>query len=819
MNACGNKLNRYFISLAVFLTVLGVNPSWAGITEVENFVIRFYQLCLDRNPDDNGLDGWVSALLDGSQTGSDVAYGFIFSAEFEEKNTRNSEFLEVLYKAFFDRNPDPSGRDIWLAELDAGQDRLEVLNGFINSPEFIELCNAFGILAVKNDPDTPEEFSEAFVTRFYDLCLDRTPDPAGLAGWADALLSGADTGADIAQGFVFSKEFIAKGTSDSEFLLILYKAFFNRDPDQGGWEAWMADLKAGNNRKDVLDGFIYSNEFTGLCSQFGIKAYDSVPAPKSPFAGTWEGAMFPGHYIEFEVEDINGDIFITSANGSYVAIGCFNEQYAWETNQLQSKIVKNESQIHFPDEINYGDGRGMELHFYFDSDTKVHGTWIGETFCKPLIDGTFEAYRCVDKDQDGYDSCNECDDTNAAINWDADEICDGVDNDCDGEIDEGLFYPDIDGDGYGDANAAGQSCPVPENYVKDNTDCDDSNTSINPENDEISRNFLDDNCDGQIDEGFETISNISINSPGVIAMSPNGDYLYVTNSSEQSVRVLRTSDNTLIDTLSVDGEPYSLSITRDGKYLYVAYVKYYHSTKSNLMSIIQTSDNTVIDKISLGYYVGSGGISVLPDGDYVYLANNQQDSVSVLRTSDNAIINTIPVGDFPSNLIAAPNGDRVYVSNFLGPSISVIRISDNTVTNTIPTGFSPGGMTVTKAGDYVYVTGEGPDTVSAIRTSDNTITDIISVGLNPRGIAVSPDGKYVYVANRGEVTYCPGCPAGNTENWRGCSVSVILASNSTVLHNIPMGNGPTNIAIDPDGDHAYVTVPQENSITVIGFPD
>jgi len=78
----------------------------ADRTAVEDFVTRFYNLCLDREPDSTGLNGWVSALLDGSQTGSDVAYGFVFSNEFINKSTTNEDYLTVLYKAFFNRNPD-----------------------------------------------------------------------------------------------------------------------------------------------------------------------------------------------------------------------------------------------------------------------------------------------------------------------------------------------------------------------------------------------------------------------------------------------------------------------------------------------------------------------------------------------------------------------------------------------------------------------------------------------------------------------------------------------------------------------------------------
>ena len=70
--------------------------------EVEAFVTRFYKLCLGRNPDQTGLNGWVTALLTGIQTGSDVAYGFVFSFAFATKKINHEKYptsfnAEYLY--------------------------------------------------------------------------------------------------------------------------------------------------------------------------------------------------------------------------------------------------------------------------------------------------------------------------------------------------------------------------------------------------------------------------------------------------------------------------------------------------------------------------------------------------------------------------------------------------------------------------------------------------------------------------------------------------------------------------------------------------
>ena len=242
------------------------------LLDVEAFITRFYLLCLDRNPDQTGLDDWVTALLDGTQTGSGVANGFVFSQEFTNKNTTNEEYLQVLYEAFFNRQPDSAGWQGWLDAMNNEASREDVLNGFIYAAEFAELCNEYGIKAFEGHITKDQiENVEAFVTRFYQLCLDRDPDAAGLKGWTDNLLNQIQTGADVANGFIYSQEFINKNTTNEGYLTILYKAFFNRDADQAGWDAWIAELNSGRDRGYVLNGFLGSQEFLNLCANYGIK--------------------------------------------------------------------------------------------------------------------------------------------------------------------------------------------------------------------------------------------------------------------------------------------------------------------------------------------------------------------------------------------------------------------------------------------------------------------------------------------------------------------------------------------------------------------
>ena len=114
-----------------------------------------------------------------------------------------------------------------------------------------------------------------------------------------------------------------------------------------------------------------------------------------------------------------------------------------------------------------------------------------------------------DKDADGAIICGgggpqDCDDTDGSIYPGAPELCDGKDNNCNGEIDEPgaegetRWYADTDGDGYGDPDNSIVSCEQPDGYVADNTDCDDTNEAVNPGAIEIC-NGIDDDCDGIID--------------------------------------------------------------------------------------------------------------------------------------------------------------------------------------------------------------------------------------------------------------------------------------------------------------------------------
>lgn len=118
--------------------------------------------------------------------------------------------------------------------------------------------------------NTPEKMVENFVARLYELVLGRKPDKAGLDNWKTLLLNKEKTGAEVAEGFVMSKEFIAQNLTNDEYVEVLYQTFLNRKSDKAGKEDWVKRLSEGLSRMYVFKGFAESEEFGDICDSYGI---------------------------------------------------------------------------------------------------------------------------------------------------------------------------------------------------------------------------------------------------------------------------------------------------------------------------------------------------------------------------------------------------------------------------------------------------------------------------------------------------------------------------------------------------------------------
>jgi hypothetical protein len=168
----------------------------------------------------------------------------------------------------------------------------------------------------------------------------------------------------------------------------------------------------------------------------------------------------------------------------------------------------------------------------------------------------------ADDDGDGYGDANDsqsacsapsgyvsngtdCNDNDAAINPGATESCDGVDNDCDSNVDEGVlitYYRDADGDSYGDSDDSQGACSAPSGYVANSADCDDSDANINPGAPETC-DGTDNNCSGDESDATDATTwyadadDDGLGDPATTLVQCSQPSGYVSNSNDVDVGI------------------------------------------------------------------------------------------------------------------------------------------------------------------------------------------------------------------------------------------------------------------------------------------
>lgn len=221
---------------------------------------------------------------------------------------RNNGYTPMMYSSLWSYNNEwntarlESLFDIWIAEylthhtetetyLEDGEEKERVV--IYGYPSFESIsgkythyqrkyriwqCSSHGAIAGINgrvDLDieyyaNAEEAVVAFVTRLYELILNRTPDYKGLKGWVDDLLTKRKTAAEVTYGVVFSKEFLNRKLNNEEFVKVLYRTCLDREADAGGLASWIDQLNGGFSRTFVLRGIVESAEFSKICQRYGV---------------------------------------------------------------------------------------------------------------------------------------------------------------------------------------------------------------------------------------------------------------------------------------------------------------------------------------------------------------------------------------------------------------------------------------------------------------------------------------------------------------------------------------------------------------------
>jgi Ca2+-binding RTX toxin-like protein len=262
-------------------------------------VMRLYSATLNRVPDQGGLEANTGAL--GTLGLQGLANTFVASVEFQARfgALNNQQFVEQLYVFALGRTGDAPGIASWVALLNGGASRGQVVVGFSESAE-----NIGRTAATLNAGLWVPDPQALIIARLYDATFKRLPDVEGLAGWVNALKGGTSQEA-IAAAFAGSAEFQATfgALSNQAFVEQLYRFCLNREGDAGGIAGWVNALNNGTSRASVLLGFSESAEHVALTANLwlgGIRFAGFVGAPAEDVAKDMDGPQ-----ILPDVEDID----------------------------------------------------------------------------------------------------------------------------------------------------------------------------------------------------------------------------------------------------------------------------------------------------------------------------------------------------------------------------------------------------------------------------------------------------------------------------------------------------------------------------------
>lgn len=220
---------------------------------------------------------------------------------------------------------------------------------------------------------------------------------------------------------------------------------------------------------------------------------------------------------------------------------------------------------------------------------------------------------------------------------------------------------------------------------------------------------------------------ILVNQPSALAITRDGAYIYAA-SNDDTVNVISTATYAQVDSISGDfSNIQDLVATPDGNFIYVT------DSGNNNVFVIRISDNTVVDTIT--GFSEPLGISISPDGAYVYVTNNSNGTLSVIRTSDNTI--TQVVGGFTNPRYGAvtPDGAFLYVSSLGDNRVVVLRTSDYTEVDSISV-VRPVALAVTPDGSAIYIA-RNQEAILKYRTSDRVLLSTTEGLASPSNISMA----------------------------------------------------------------------------------
>lgn len=220
--------------------------------------------------------------------------------------------------------------------------------------------------------------------------------------------------------------------------------------------------------------------------------------------------------------------------------------------------------------------------------------------------------------------------------------------------------------------------------------------------------------------------------------------------------------------------------------------------------------------------------------DYVYVGNENDDSISVIDTYNDTVIKTIDVGSKINDIEADTTGNYVYVACASG--VKLIDTSTGEV-KSLNMGPNPSDIVASPDGSAYYVLYGREIEVARLGTGD--VIDTLPVGSNKDLMAISPDGNKLALASKVYVlvtiydigargALLPETNFGNCNDvtfspdgslvylsFQKNSFMALRTKDAFIGYKIPTDNSPAGIAVSQNGRIIYVAIPDGNEVMAI----
>lgn len=255
--------------------------------------------------------------------------------------------------------------------------------------------------------------------------------------------------------------------------------------------------------------------------------------------------------------------------------------------------------------------------------------------------------------------------------------------------------------------------------------------------------------------------------------------------------------------------PHNLQVSSNGKQLLVVGMApsahAHHGDKGQDTGQMLVFDLSAWDAAPQTIPLGPHPAHVVTDltGEIAYVTESAKNQVLVVDLVARQVVQTIAVGAYPHGLRLSPDGSLLYVANLQGGSVSVVDTKIRKSVATIRVGKSPVQVAVAADGHAVYVSLAAENSVGVIDTATRTLRHKIAVGRFPVQLFTTPDSAVLVVANQG------------TSKQPDQRVSIIDTRRGKVRATVVTGRGAHGVAVNSDGQYAFITNVESNTVSVI----